>query len=192
MASILMDMFLMLFHSLRRQLSAQNASQVLAELMATLDGDHIEALLEKDNNESAEFITRLIQLLKIILEDNSRSFNSLTPDIVSFCLFRGGPAILKADVSNIGRSIHIDETHRRRPQKRLLLLHFTRFATVYCYIIGDIFFHHRLSWQNSTLQAHLLPMQKSGNSLAFYVFFVKRSDKPTWISFVAISPSLTI
>lgn len=86
---VLMNMFVALFGSLRKQVGVATASQMFQEFASVLDSSRIKQFLTGDSL-GADLLIRFMDLLKIIVEDNSRAFDSLTGNVLVFCVDQCG------------------------------------------------------------------------------------------------------
>lgn len=98
MVSPIMDFSVTLFSALRKQMGLESASSVLGTLITFLDGDRMTKLL--NDEKGSNLVCKFLSLLMILVEDNSKMFDSLLPSVISFCLHRCAPILKNSDIDN--------------------------------------------------------------------------------------------
>ena len=93
LAEVFLDFFLSLFESLRVQLGATFTGDTVNMFLTLVGGNQLASVIMKDQNTGAEFTSKFISLLRIIVEEPGKSMDKFVPNVISLCIQQLCPLI---------------------------------------------------------------------------------------------------
>ena len=88
-----MDFFLSLFESLRVQLGPKFTGETVGMFLKLVGGTELASIIARDQTTGAEFTSKFISLLRIIVEEPGKSMEVFVPDVISICLNQLRPVV---------------------------------------------------------------------------------------------------
>ena len=95
--TVIMDMCLALFSSLRKQLGEQLVSAVINAFLTVFTASTINQIVSKDGTAGTDLLNKFLTLLRLIAEDNSKMASNFLLDISQFCLKDCAPPLFTGD-----------------------------------------------------------------------------------------------